>query len=149
MLILHIKPFEGNPLHAVSKSSVRGDRIGVLVEVSGNPTHTYVGTTVFNNFVKKYPYQWNLGVEVRRIVERSVNEAGFTVVDLRQAGFDYQKVAGLIQTNGDKWQGAAGRKKLCANFENLTESEFQLVREGILSFTQEASNAVLKALNVK
>ena len=223
--------------------SLRGDRIGVLVEVSGNPTHTHVGTTVFNNFVKKYPYQWNLGAEVRRIIERSVNEAGFTVVDLRQEGFDYQKVAGLIQTTGGKWQVAAGKEEVVrqlreqhklkalivvkdapvmaslecsggpctaryvdhsglytrsvfgytsyravaafpwnvyvldsvadislaeplrpmlgepsyflrsfkspANFENLTEAEFQPVREGILSFTQEAFKAVVKVLNVK
>ncbi len=67
---------------------------------------------MFNNFVKKYPYQWNLGAEVRRIIERSVNEAGFTVVDLRQEGFDYQKVAGLIQTTGGKWQVAAGKEEV-------------------------------------
>ncbi|MAG81588.1 MAG: hypothetical protein EVA59_04300 [Limnobacter sp.] len=223
--------------------SSRGDRIGVLVEVGGNPAHTHVGTTVFNNFVKKYPYQWNLGVDVRRTIERSVKEAGFTVVDLRQEGFDYQKVTGLIQATGDQWQVAAGKKEIfrqlreqhklkalivvkdarvvatlecgggpCteryvdhsglytrsvfgytsyravaafpwevyvldpvadiakaeplrrslgessyflrgfkspADFENLTEAEFAPVRDGILSFTQEASNAVVRALNVK
>ncbi len=37
-----------------------GDRVGLLVDIGDVPSHTHIGTTVFNNFERKYPYQWRL-----------------------------------------------------------------------------------------
>jgi hypothetical protein len=87
-----------------------GDRVGVLVDVGDNPSHAHVGTTVFNNFYKKYPYQWKLGPEITRSVESAVKNAGFAVVDLRSEGLRYADVSGLVQIADDKWQIAAGKE---------------------------------------
>ena len=42
--------------------------------------HTHIGTTVFNNFEKKYSYSWNLGEDVTRTIDRTVRGAGLEVV---------------------------------------------------------------------
>ena len=83
--------------------SARGDRIGVLVEAGDSPSHTHVGTTVFNNFARKYPYDWNLSAEVQRTIERAVRDAGLTVVDLRREGLTYADVSDLILPAGVNW----------------------------------------------
>ena len=90
--------------------STRGDRVGVLVEIGDNPSHTHIGTTVFNNFAKKYPYKWNLSSDVMRTVEQTVRNSGFTAVDLRAEGIQYSDVSGLIQAAGENWQITSGKE---------------------------------------
>lgn len=97
------------PLPKIESS--RGDRIGLLVEAGDSPSHTHIGTTVFNNFTKKYPYHWNLSADVTRKIEHSVRSAGFTVVDLRKEGINYAEISGLIQSAGEKWQIASGKEE--------------------------------------
>ena len=92
--------------------STRGDRIGILVEAGNNPSHTHIGTTVFNNFAKKYPYNWNLGSAVTRTIEQTVRNSGFTAVDLRAEGISYADVSGLIQGTGEKWQVTSGKEEI-------------------------------------
>ncbi|MBE0592621.1 MAG: hypothetical protein IH616_09510 [Gemmatimonadales bacterium] len=91
--------------------SARGDRIGILVETGDNPTHTHIGTTVFNNFTREYPYDWKLSTEVTRTIERVFGNAGFTAVDLRKEGLSYADVSDLIQPTGEKWQVATGKEE--------------------------------------
>ena len=90
--------------------AARGDRIGVLIEIGDNPTHTHIGTTVFNNFVRKYPYNWNLNADVTRIVEQTIRNSGFSPVDLRAEGIRYADVSELIQVAGEKWEVAPGKE---------------------------------------
>lgn len=97
------------PLPKIESS--RGDRIGVLVEAGDNPSHAHIGTTVFNNFSKKYPYNWNLRSEVTRTIEQTVRNSGFTAVDLRAEGINYADVSGLIQGTGEKWQITSGKEE--------------------------------------
>lgn len=92
--------------------TTRGDRIGVLVEGGNTPTHSHVGTTVFNNFVKKYDYNWNLRAEVVSIVQRSITSAGYTPVDLQSEGVRYSDVEGLIKPAGDKWEVSKGKDEI-------------------------------------
>jgi hypothetical protein len=112
------------PLPRIESS--RGDRIGLLVEAGDSPGHTHIGTTVFNNFEKKYSYSWNLGEDVTRTIERTVRGAGLEVVDLRKEGLRYPDVSGLIDAGGEKWQVAP--KKADA-FRRLRE---QLGLKGVL-----------------
>lgn len=95
-----------------------GDRIGVLVDVGDSPSHTHIGTTVFNNFTKTYPFNWNLNAEVTRTIEQSVKSAGLTPVNLKVEGIQYAEVAGLLKPSGENWQIAAGK-----------ESTFQRLRD--------------------
>jgi hypothetical protein len=90
--------------------SASGDRVGVLVEVGDSPSHTHIGTTVFNNFTKKYPYNWKLNSEVSRVVQQSVKSSGFEAIDLNAAGIQYTDVAGLIKANGEQWQVTPGKE---------------------------------------
>ena len=98
------------PLPKIESS--RGDRIGLLVEAGDSPSHTHIGTTVFTNFTKKYPYNWNLSADVTRTIKRTVRSAGFTAVDLRKEGINYADVSGLIQAAGEKWQIASGKEEI-------------------------------------
>jgi hypothetical protein len=104
------------PLPKIESS--RGDRIGLLVEAGDSPSHTHIGTTVFNNFTKKYPYNLNLSANVTRTIEQSVRSAGFTAVDLRKEGINYAEISGLIQPAGEKWQIASGNEE---TFRRLRE----------------------------
>lgn len=90
--------------------STRGDRVGVLIEIGDSPSHTHIGTTIFNDFAKKYPYNWNLSSDVTHAVEQTVRNSGFTAVDLRAEGIQYSDVSGLIQASGEKWQIASGKE---------------------------------------
>lgn len=38
----------------------RDSKIGVFIDVGPHPTHTHIGTTIFNNHVKPYPFDWQL-----------------------------------------------------------------------------------------
>jgi len=98
------------PLPKIESS--RGDRIGLLVEAGDSPSHMHIGTTIFNNFTKKYPYNWNLSADITRTIEQSVRGAGFTVVDLRQEGINYAEISDLIQPSGEKWQIAFGKEEI-------------------------------------
>jgi hypothetical protein len=89
--------------------ATKGDRIGIIVDVGDSPSHTHIGTTVFNNFAKKYPFNWNMSAEVRGTIEQSVKNAGLTPINLQAEGIHYADVAGLIQTSGEKWQVATGK----------------------------------------
>lgn len=81
-----------------------GDRIGVFVEVGDSPSHTHIGTTVFNNFTKKYPYKWNLNSDVTDTIKGTLTKAGFTTVDLKAEGIRYSDVAEFIQPSGETWK---------------------------------------------
>lgn len=90
----------------------RGDHIGLLVEGGDNPTHTHIGTTIFNNFTKKYSYNWDLNTELTRTIEKTIRNKGLTAVDLRKEGLTYADVSDLIQAAGDKWQIAPGKENI-------------------------------------
>lgn len=87
----------------------KGDRIGVFVEGGDTPVHTHVGTTVFNNFTKVYPYRWNLRAQVQQSVQKGVERAGFVPVDLRAEGLAYADVAELIKVEDKAWKIAPGK----------------------------------------
>lgn len=90
--------------------SIQGDRIGIIVDIANSPTHTHVGTTIFNNFSKNYPYNLNLSSKVYEIIKRSAQSAGFIAVDLRAEGIHYSEVADLIRPAGETWQLTQGKE---------------------------------------
>ncbi|MCL1962242.1 MAG: hypothetical protein FWG56_10860 [Desulfovibrionaceae bacterium] len=117
------------PLPKIESS--RGDRIGLFVEVGDSPSHTHIGTTVFNNFVKNYSYNWNLGADVTRTVEQTIAGAGFTVVDLRKEGLNYAEVSGLIQPVKGGWQIVPGKEGMIRRLrEEFRLKALLVVKEG-------------------
>lgn len=88
----------------------RGDRVGLLVDIGDGPLHTHIGTTVFNNFEKKYPYKWNLDSAVTVALTNSLSKAGFTVIDLENEGVRYGDITSLIVGEGGKWKVVPGKE---------------------------------------
>jgi hypothetical protein len=88
----------------------RGDRVGVLVDIGDGLVHTHIGTTVFNNFEKKYPYRWNLDSAVAETLKSSFSKSGFAVVDLENEGLRYSDVTPLVVADGEKWKVAPGKE---------------------------------------
>src|SRR5438093_12025918 len=83
----------------------RGDRVGIVVEIAQEgPVHSHIGTTVFNNFNKKYPYSWNLDAGVAEALARALTAAGLTPVNLEAEGLRYADVTPLVVGEGDKWK---------------------------------------------
>ena len=87
------------PLPAVHHGA--GERIGVLVALPQTPMHTHIGTTVFNNFEKTYPYPWNLAGDLRTAILRELAHAGFEPVDLAAAGFNAAQLQDLVAVRGE------------------------------------------------
>lgn len=88
----------------------RGDRVGILVDIGDNPTHTHVGTTIFNNFEKRYPHRWDLDAAVAGALKDTLSQAGFEAVDLEAQGLRHVDLAALVVENGQAWAVASGRE---------------------------------------
>lgn len=63
----------------------QGARIGLYVDVPETVTHLQIGTTIFNNAEKTYPYSWDFNNLVRKSVSTALQNEGFTVVELNSA----------------------------------------------------------------
>lgn len=83
----------------------QNDKIGYLVDIpSGSVTHKHFGVTIFGNFVKQYPYEWNLDKYVeKQIISTIKNKYKFNVVNLENANFTKNDLKDLITSSGDSW----------------------------------------------
>jgi hypothetical protein len=109
----------------------QGDRIGVLVDSGNTLSHLHVGTTVFNNFSRSYDYKSNLRSDISQAVEKSVQKAGLTVVNLQTAGFNYSDISNLVQAAGDKWQISSGKESIALRLKKeLNLKAILVVKEG-------------------
>ena len=88
----------------------RGDRVGILVDIGDGPVHTHIGTTVFANFEKKYPYKWDLDSALAERLSNSLTTAGFTVINLENEGVRYSDVTPLVVGDGERWKVAPGKE---------------------------------------
>lgn len=58
-------------------------KVGLLVNISDNPKHTHIGTTIFNNDFKGYDHDWQMQAVVTDLFKREIEAAtSFTVVEL-------------------------------------------------------------------
>lgn len=107
-----------SPPSAPSVELKRGDRVGILVESSDNLTHTHVGTTVFNNFSTRYPYDMALKSKVYQTVENAVRAAGLQAVNLSDAGVRSVDLSGLIELSGNEWKTGPGKEDALIRLKN-------------------------------
>lgn len=90
----------------------QGDKVGVLVEIGQHPIHTHIGTTIFNNFEKSYPYQWGLDLAITDILTSALSQAGFEVVDLEKDGVRYSAITPLVVNDRGAWRLSPGKDKV-------------------------------------
>lgn len=93
-------------------------KIGVLVVAKENPSHTHVGTTIFNNFSKEYEYDWQLKENIFKIFEDKI-ESGTTydVVDISNLVSESDTLT-FVDVVNKEWvfneKSASTREKLIA-----------------------------------
>ena len=76
------------------------DKIGYIIEESGDVYHGHMGTTVFNNFEKSYAYNWHLENEIESLIKKNVKR---DVISLREKGVTFAEVEDLIVAEEGKW----------------------------------------------
>lgn len=113
-------------------------RVGVLVKIDGQPTHSHYGTTVFNNFNKTYPFDWQLDGFVREQVHAELNKAGINFTDLGAAGLPAEELASLLKVEGKQWVVPPERQALV----DQLKSEYGLTAVVTLVARQERSVVV-------
>lgn len=58
-------------------------KVGVFINAKKFPSHTHVGTTKFNNFIKEYSYDWQLTSTVFNKLKTAIeHSSSFEVVDV-------------------------------------------------------------------
>lgn len=95
-------------------------KIGILVEAKANPTHSHVGTTIFNNFVKEYPYEWQMEApifaQLKEVIELN---SSLEVVNLEDMGITSSDNLDFVTVTKKQWtfvpETQATREKLQKN----------------------------------
>jgi hypothetical protein len=79
------------------------DKIGILVDVKEYPTHTHMGTTIFNNFTKVYPYDWGIRRHIVDNLEKSLREKGYKYKILDKNRYKTSDLKELIISESGSW----------------------------------------------
>ena len=95
-------------------------KIGVLVVAKENPSHTHVGTTIFNNFSKEYEYDWQLKENIFKIFEDKI-ESGTTydVVDISNLVSESDTLT-FVDVVNKRSQGGTFSRSCCPGNQNYT-----------------------------
>lgn len=110
------------------KSKIKpGEQIGILIETSDQPIHNHIGTLVFNNFVKTYPYPWALQSSMTTSFSKPLTDAGYKVVDLRAAGFDAANLSGLLEEKNGNWVVAKDKEAIVAKLRDTLNLKMVVV----------------------
>ena len=79
-------------------------KIGVLVQTSEFPSHTHVGTTIFNNFTKEYKYQWDMQASIFDVYKREIETTtGYVVVNLQDIGISTSTALNFVEIKDKNW----------------------------------------------
>ena len=79
-------------------------KLGLLVTVGEHPKHSHVGTTIFNNFVKEYEYDWDMEEAVFQIYKEEIESTtGFSVVNLRDHGIAESSDLNFVDIKNKQW----------------------------------------------
>lgn len=81
----------------------KDSRVGIYVDTGSNPYHAHIGTTIFNNFQKQYPYNWDLEVFTYVQVDSQLKKAGFITINLKKAGFTFAEIKHLVTQHDKEW----------------------------------------------
>lgn len=85
-------------------SMPKDSKIGVFIDVGDHPTHTHIGTTIFNNHVKQYPFDWQLQQGIYDAIKHRVeSQTGLEVVLLDGALVSDFSDLNIITVKDKQW----------------------------------------------
>lgn len=110
---------------------VKIPRIGYLVNVRPNPTHTHYGTTALTNFSKTYQYNWRIPNYIENKLEESLKLVNANPINLRTKGIEPNQVNGLLKKQNDVWIISKGFGETYRKLANeLDLSAIVIINEG-------------------
>jgi len=84
------------PKYHISKN----DKIGYIIQPSGNVHHSHMGTTVFNNIEKTYKYNWHLEKNVKKGLEQNINKK---LINLSKYNIKFSDVKDMMIFKNGQW----------------------------------------------
>lgn len=78
----------------------KNDKIGYIVESSGDVYHAHMGTTIFNNMEKTYKYNWKLEKSIKDSLEKNVHRK---LINLSKYNIKYSDIKDMIIAKDGKW----------------------------------------------
>jgi hypothetical protein len=76
------------------------DRIGYIIQGSEKILHTHLGTTLFNDFEKKYDTSWNFSTEIEKTLTKYVRGE---LLNLKKYGVTETQIKNLFTVNDGSW----------------------------------------------
>jgi len=76
------------------------DKIGYVIQPSGDVFHSHMGTTIFNNIEKTYKYNWELEKNIQKSLAKNVHKK---LVNLSAYNIKYSDVKDLIVAKDGQW----------------------------------------------
>lgn len=100
-------------------------KVGMLINVGDNPTHAHVGTTLLNNFSKKYPYDWNMKEAIFQVYKEQIESStNLDVIDLQSFGIKTASELDFVDIKDEQWSIVEANSNLK---NNLTEENIYAV----------------------
>ena len=100
-------------------------KVGMLINVGENPTHTHVGTTLLNNFSKTLPYDWNMKETIYQAYKEQIESStNLDVIDLHSYGIKTAAELDFVDIKNEQWSVIDANSKLR---NNLTEENIYAV----------------------
>jgi len=97
------------PQHTVPANA----KVGLLINVGDNPSHAHVGTTLFNNFEKKLPYDWNMKEEIFQIYKEKIESStNLKVIDLHRFGINKVAELDFVDVKNKQWSVVKANSRL-------------------------------------
>ena len=95
-------------------------KIGYLINVRPNPTHTHIGTTALTNFTKNYPFNWQIPMYIKSRLELELgSHHNVQLINLAQHQIKPSSVNGLLKQINTQWVVAKGKEN---TYQNLTKA---------------------------
>jgi len=97
-----------------------GDKIGYLIDVDTYPTHTHIGTTIFNNFTKKYKYNWKMKQYITSHMQnRLSSRKKLQFINLSKYHITSKDLNELIVNENEKWIINPKKENIYQKLRNL------------------------------
>lgn len=113
-------------------------KVGVFIDVGEHPTHTHIGTTIFNNHVKRYPYDWQL--------KQSLFDKIKTQIEL-QTGLEVVALNAPLVSDFAELDFVSVREKQWSYIERRTALRETLAEQGIQAIIALRETRTLAELN--
>lgn len=76
------------------------DKIGYIIQPSGDVSHAHMGTTIFNNLEKTYNYNWELEKNIQKSLAKNVHKK---MINLSKYHIKYTDIKDMIIAKDGQW----------------------------------------------